>query len=160
MPVFWLNVSELRHQVQRILQLVGRRLVGLRGPSALPCRSMCTSPTALMSPVCWIVGEMVAIDLVVAVVVLAVDHDVHVLQIGVAALLELHRLGRPDGVDGAAALGLGKRETVAGLLDVDAELLRNVVQDGSNAGTGDPVGNGDGGHQHTHACDQPFPYLS
>ena len=121
---------------------------------------MWTSPTALMSPVCLVVGEVVAVNLVVAIVVLAVDHDVHVLQLGVAALLELHRLGRLDGVDGAAALGLGKREAVAGLLDVDAELLRNVVQHGLHAGTGDPVRDSDGGDQHTHASHQPLAYLS
>src|ERR1039458_4164728 len=71
---------------------------------------------------------------------LTVNHDVHVLEVSVATLLELHRVGGANGENGASALGLGERKALAGLLDVDAQLLRNAVQLGLNPDSCDEVG--------------------
>src|SRR5208283_23449 len=96
----------------------------------------------------WVIGKLVAIDLVVTIVSMAVDDDVNVSEIGVAARLELHRLGSSNRVERPARFGFGQRKPLAGLLNVNAQLLGYVVQGRSDPRARNPVGNSDADNDH------------
>ena len=148
------------HQVNRVLQLIGRGLVGLLRALGVPLKIDMHFANRGDIAVLRIVGELIAINLVIPVVLVPVHDDVNIAQIGVAAGFELHRLGGPDGVKSAAAFGLGKREPIAGLLDVNAQLRGHVVQHGADAVAGNPVRHADGSHQHQQAAHQPCAHVS
>ncbi len=78
--------------MQRILQFGRGSLIGLTRPLGIALQVDVDFADRFDVASGLVIGEVVAINLVVAVVILAVDHDVHVLQFGVPALLELHCL--------------------------------------------------------------------
>src|ERR1019366_6039727 len=90
---------------------------------------------------------------------LTVNHDVYVLEVSVATLLELHGVGGANDENRTPALGLGERKTLAGLLDVDAQLLRNAMQLGLHPDSCDEVGGGHHDQQGDTNPHQPFAYV-
>ncbi len=101
----------------------GRRLVWLGWTFGVTLKVDIDLTDALDVAALGVVGELFAIDLVEAVVAFAVHHDMHVLQVGMSALLELHGVGSTNCVNRASALGLGEGEPLAGLLNVDTKLF-------------------------------------
>jgi hypothetical protein len=146
--------------VNRILQFLGRGLVRLLRTLGVSLEVDMHLTHGVDVARLRIVGELVAINLVITVVLAPVHDNMNIPQIGVAAGLKLHRLGSSNGVESAATFRLGKGEPLAGLLNVDAQLCGHIVQRGTNAGAGDPVRHSDRRHQHHHTHDQPLAYLS
>ena len=75
-----------------------------------------------------IVGKIVAVDLVEAGGIAAVENDADVVQLGVAIELKFLEIAGLDREEGALAIGLGKLEAAGGLLDVIADLAGDLLQ--------------------------------
>ena len=103
-----------------------------------------------------VVAEMLAINLVVAVMLMSIDHDVNIAQVGVPSGLELHRFGGANGVQRAPALRLRERETFAGLLNVDAKFTGNVMQGRFHPKSRSVIGDADNGDHQDSGRHQPL----
>ena len=75
-----------------------------------------------------VILKVVAVDLVEAVRLAPVHDDVHVVQLGMPALFELGCLGSSNREQGAPAFTLGKRESFARLLNLNAEFSRKILE--------------------------------
>ena len=139
MPVFWLKVRECVTRCSGFFSSSGGAWSGLLGPSAVFLKIDVHFSHGLDVAALGIVGELVAVDLVIAIMVAAIDHDVNIAQVGVAPGFELHRPGSSNGVKSAAGNRLGEGKAVAGLLNVETQRFGNVVQQGLHPGAGYPV---------------------
>ena len=91
-------------EVDGILERLGRRLIQVAGPFRIGFEV--DLHLALGDDVARfrIISKVVARDLVEAGRIASVEHDVHVLQVGVAVELELLDVAGADGEDGASRL--------------------------------------------------------
>src|SRR5208283_2440650 len=150
----------MRQQMQWVLQLFGRRLVRLQRPFCVALQINMHFSDRIDVATLRVIGEFVAIYLVVAIMGAAIDYYVHVAQIGAIAGLELHRLGGSNGVQTASAFGLGQRKAIACLLNIDSQFRRHAVQGGNNSKTGKPIGNRNADNEDNDARYQPLADLS
>src|ERR1700685_1148731 len=75
-----------------------------------------------------VVGEVVAINLVEAGGIAAVENNADVVQFGATVDLELLEAASLDGEQSSLAVGLGELKARRGLLDVDANLVGKLLQ--------------------------------
>src|SRR5271165_3956830 len=146
--------------MNRVLEFLGWGLVGLGGSFRIALQVDVHLTHGADIAAFGVVGEFLAVDLVETIVSLSIDHDVHIFEIGVATFLELNCVGGANGENGPAALGLGESEAFAGLLNVEAQLLRNAVQLRFDPGSDDEVRHGNQGEKRHGKPYQPFAYLS
>ena len=115
-------------EVDRIFQVRGRGLVGIQ--QALRIRPQINLDFALGGDVSGrlIVFEIGATDLIEAAGIASVESDLDIVQLGVSALLELHRFAGLDGEQGASLLRFRDGESGRALLDFEADLFRNLLE--------------------------------
>src|SRR5437588_8980571 len=75
-----------------------------------------------------VVVEVVAINLIEAGGIFAVEDDTHVVQFGASVQFELLEVTGLDGEQGPLAVRLGELKAGRGLLDVDANLVGDFFQ--------------------------------
>jgi hypothetical protein len=73
-------------------------------------------------------GKIVAIDLIEARGVAAIEQDADVVQLGVAVKLEFFDVAGLDGKERALAVGFGKLKAAGRLLDVQSDFARDLFQ--------------------------------
>ena len=73
-------------------------------------------------------SEIIAVNLIEARGIAAVQHNADVVQLGVAVQFELFDVAGLDGEEGALAIGLGILITVGRLLNVDSHLAWNLLE--------------------------------
>src|SRR5271166_2221543 len=111
-----------RLQMDRVLQRFWCGLVGARQSSGI--RDQIDLDVAHGGDIArlLVVGKIVAVNLVEARRVAAIKHNRNVVKLGIAVQLELFHIAGLDREERALAVGLGKLETVRGLLDVVTDL--------------------------------------
>ena len=115
--------------VDGILQLPGRTLIGLGRAAGIALEIDVDFTARHHRARLRIVFEVGAVNLVEAIRLPAVNHDVDVPKLGPAAIRVLHRIGRANGKQRAPGLRLGERKALRALLDVNPELLRQLLQE-------------------------------
>ena len=116
-------------KMNRVSRLLRSRLV--RMPHPLGIRFQVNQHRALRAHIArrGIVLEIIPGNPVEAAGILAVDDDLDVMQLRPSAPFELNRLGGAHRKQGAAFYGLGDGKALGGLLNVQADFRRNVVDD-------------------------------
>ena len=106
-----------RLQVNRILQFLGRGLIS--AGEARRVRHQIDLYVAFGGDVAGflVVGKIVAVNLVEARGIAAVEHDADVVQFGVSVKFELFHVACLDGEQRALSIGLGKLKPVGRLLE-------------------------------------------
>ena len=115
-------------QVNRIFQRLGYGLIGTGQPAGI-CHQV-NLHIALGRDVAAarVVGEIVAVDLVVAGRIAAVENDVDVVQLGAVAHNKAFEAAGLDGEKCASTVGLGVLKSAGRLLDFVPDLVGNFLE--------------------------------
>src|ERR1035437_8788884 len=112
-----------------VLQFPGRRLIGLRGAAGVAFEIDVDFAARNHRARLRIVFEGGAVNLVKAIRLPSVNHNVDVTKFGSAAILVLNRIGSSNGKQRATALRLRERKPLRALLNVNSELCGQLLQE-------------------------------
>ena len=148
-PLFWLKTRSRGLEVDGILEFLGSSLVGPGQAGRIGLQIDLHLAVSGDVARFLVIGEVVAVDLVEAGGIAAVENDADVVQFGAAIQLELLETAGLDGEQSSLAVGLGELKSVGGLLDVDSDLVGNFLEDVAEALAGVEIRScHDRGEQH------------